>query len=224
MISAAIFDMDGVLIDSMPFWKQAIKETVEDVGSSFTEELWQQTKGKRIDQVVAYWHEKKPWHKYTNKEVERRVIENVIALVRDNGEPKQGAYKVLKEIRSYDKPIAIASSSYTPVIEVVLEKLNIAQFFDVIHSAEKERFGKPHPDVYIHAAEKLNVPAETCIVFEDSVNGMIAAKAAQMTCVGIPDEENKDDPKVQVADMILDSLSQFDEQAWNTVQDITNSQ
>lgn len=223
MIRAAIFDMDGVLIDSMPFWKQAIKETVKEVGSTFSEELWQDTKGKRIDQVIAYWYEHKPWYKHTVKEVEKRVIENVIALIRDGGEPLEGAYKTLKFIRSKDIPIAIASSSYTNVIEVVLEKLNIESFFSVIHSAEHEAHGKPHPDVYIHTAEKLAVPPTTCLVFEDSINGMIAAKAAQMTCVGIPDDENRDDPKVQVADVILESLSSFDEDTWKTVNSVTNS-
>jgi sugar-phosphatase len=212
MIKAVIFDMDGVLIDSMPYWKEAIKETVTDIGSGFTEELWQDIKGKRLDEVVFYWKKHRPWSKkYTTKEVEKQVLENVIALVKDEGKALPGVYKVLKYIQAKSIPMAIASSSYMSLIEVVTEKLNIASFFKIIHSAEKEEKGKPHPGVYIHTAEKLQVDPTDCMVFEDSINGMIAAKAAKMICVAIPDQENKNDPKVQIADFVLSSLEDVDE-------------
>lgn len=96
------------------------------------------------------------------------------------------------------------------IINAAVEKISIGKYIKIIHSAEHERFGKPHPDVYITAAEKLGVKPESCLVFEDSLNGVLAAKAARMKCVAIPDSRVKDNRnKFCIADLVIESLKDF---------------
>ena len=87
----------------------------------------------------------------------------------------------------------------------------------MLHSGEFEEFGKPHPAVYLTTLEKLGVNAEDAIAFEDSLNGIKAAKAANISCIAIPKEEDLRDEKFQIADYILSSLADFDESMWEKV-------
>jgi sugar-phosphatase len=96
------------------------------------------------------------------------------------------------------------------MVEAVLGKLGIRDRFLAVHSAEVERFGKPHPDVYIHAAEKLGVEPVHCLAIEDSFTGLLAAKAASMKALIVPDPALVGDPRLAIADHQLFSLSELD--------------
>jgi mannitol-1-/sugar-/sorbitol-6-/2-deoxyglucose-6-phosphatase len=87
--------------------------------------------------------------------------------------------------------------------------LNIEHYFQVTQSAEHEPYGKPHPGVYIEAARRLGVEPRRCLALEDSPNGVIAAKAARMYCIAVPDPALKDDRRLLAADLILPSLTDF---------------
>jgi mannitol-1-/sugar-/sorbitol-6-/2-deoxyglucose-6-phosphatase len=91
----------------------------------------------------------------------------------------------------------------------VLDTLDIAPYFQVAQSAEHEAYGKPHPGVYIEAARRLGVEPWRCLAFEDSPNGVIAAKAARMHCIAVPDPALRNDRRLQAADLILPSLAEF---------------
>lgn len=95
-----------------------------------------------------------------------------------------------------------------PEIEV-LDRILIERYVKIICSAENERFGKPHPGVYLTAANKLGVRPEDCLVFEDTINGLVAAKAARMKCVAVPNEFNKGDRRFCLADITNPSLKNF---------------
>ena len=95
------------------------------------------------------------------------------------------------------------------IIAAVLETLGIGGYFRVAQSAEHEPFGKPHPGVYIEAARALGVEPLQCLAFEDSPNGVIAAKAARMTCVAVPDPALAADRRFGAADLVLGSLTEF---------------
>ena len=104
--------------------------------------------------------------------------------------------------------MAIASSSYLKIIEAVVKRLKLKGFFDVIYSAEFEKYGKPNPGTFLTTAEKLGVSPMKCLVFEDSLNGVIAAKAARMITIAVPEFDN---PKFIIADKILNSLEEWNE-------------
>jgi len=118
--------------------------------------------------------------------VEADVLETVKQLIADNANALPGVVDTLKLCKANGYKIALASSSAMSLINVVVDKLNIRQYFDLLVSAENEPYGKPHPSVFLTTANQLNVLPTECLVFEDSVNGMVAAKAARMKCIVVP--------------------------------------
>ena len=209
MIQAIIFDMDGLLIDSEPLWEEAELEVFNQVGVPLTSEMTKQTMGLRVDEVVQHWFDLYPWKDISHKEIEAKIVEKVIALIKEKGTAKEGVNEMIRFFKDKNMPMAIASSSSMDIIETVVKKLHIKNNLDVIYSAEHEQYGKPHPGVYITAAQKLGIASEKCLAFEDSPNGVLAAKAAKMKCIAVPDEKMKDDKRFGRADIILDSLSEF---------------
>lgn len=209
MIRAVIFDMDGLLIDSEPFWQEAEAQTFNEIGIPLTKQDVTQTMGFRVDEVVAYWYRRYPWQGATKKEIGAKIVERVIALVKQKGEPLKGVRETVTLLANRNIPLAIASSSLVEIIEAVLDKIELKPSFQVVYSAENEPYGKPHPGVFITTAEKLGVSPELCLVFEDSPNGVIAAKAARMQCIAVPTPAVKDDKRFCIADMIIPSLEAF---------------
>ncbi len=206
MIKAVVFDMDGVLIDSEPFWKKAEKKVFAKVGIAMTTEMCNLTMGYRINEVAEYWYERMPWQGKTKEEVAREIVNEVINEIKENGKAMKGALNLLQWLKNNNYKIALASSSSMQIIQAVLEKLNIRDFFDVVQSAEHEEYGKPHPAVFISAAKRLDIHPMYCIVIEDSVNGVIAAKAAKMKAVAAPDASLRNDKRFMIADLIVDTL------------------
>ena len=91
----------------------------------------------------------------------------------------------------------------------MIKKLSLEKYFLVTRSGQHEKVGKPHPQIFISAAQALHVYPTECVVFEDSLNGILAAKAARMFCVAIPDVHRFDDPGMVIADIKLKSLVDF---------------
>lgn len=131
------------------------------------------------------------------------------ALITEHGEPLEGVKEMLLFLKQQNKKVGLATSSYEMLIETVLRVLDIEEYFHHTHSAEHEDFGKPHPAVYLSVAETLNVHASRCLVIEDSLNGIISAKAARMKVVCIPEKTHHPEPKLIIADHHYDSMSQL---------------
>ncbi len=204
---AVIFDMDGVLIDSEPLWKIAMEKTFKEVGSHLRKADFQKTVGLRLDEVIQYWYEHKAWENVSPKEVEQRIISQMIDLIQDNGEPLTGVLETLAYLKKRGLKIGLATSSYLVLIQTVLKTLNIANEFDFTHSAEDEENGKPHPAVYLTVAKKLGVIPRKCIVIEDSLNGIISGKAARMTVICIPEKTHLVEPKLIIADYQFEDMN-----------------
>ncbi|MDO8559236.1 MAG: hexitol phosphatase HxpB, partial [bacterium] len=168
-----------------------------------------ETMGLRVDESVDYWFSRYPWKKPSKKEIENKIVARVVALVKEKGEAMPGVKKVIEFLANKNIPMAIASSSKTEIIDAVLEKISIRHYFKVIHSAENESYGKPHPGVYITTAKKMGISPEDCLAFEDSPNGVLAAKAAKMKCVAVPDRTMKDNKIFSIADAVIHSLEDF---------------
>lgn len=204
---AVIYDMDGVLTDSEPIWKIAMEEVFASVGCRLTRQDFQKTVGLRIDEVVDYWYEVAPWTAYGPREVERKIIQRMTELLHERAQPLPGVVESLKFFKKCGKKIGLATSSYEVLIETILNTLGIRPYFDAVHSAEHEAWGKPHPAVYLTAAQQLQVSPQRCLVIEDSLNGIISAKAARMTVICVPEKSHNPEPKLLLADMEFDSLS-----------------
>jgi len=208
-MKAVIFDMDGVIIDSEPLWKIAEVEAFHKVGLDLTFTECEETVGLRIDQVVEMWHKRVGWTNKSVKEVEDDIVDILIREIRIQGKALPGVHQALDQIKSKGYKIGLATSSYNRIIEVVVDRLEIAPYFEVMHSAEHEKHGKPHPDVFLNCAAQLHVDPTDCLVIEDSFNGLVAAKAARMKAIAVPEKSHQEDLRLNIADQILDSLEDF---------------
>ena len=204
-LEAAVFDMDGVLVDSEPLWQEAEIEVFATVGVELTAALCAQTMGLRIDEAVDHWHRRWPWDDPPRAEVADRVVAGVAARIAERGEPLAGVDEALDACRRRGLRLALASSSPMPLIEAVLARFGLDGAFEVVVSADAEPYGKPHPGIYLTAADRLGVAPTACVAIEDSLNGVIAAKAARMRAVAIPLDPA--DPRFGVADAVITSLA-----------------
>lgn len=212
--------MDGLLVDSEPLWKEAEMLIFKKVNIILTPELCGRTEGLRIDAVVDYWHQKYPWTDRTNitkQMLESLIIDRVIELIYLRGKPLAGVVQAISFVQQKQVKIALASSSASKIIQAVLQKLNLTEAFAEVYSAESEVLGKPHPGVYLTTAHNLNVSPQECLALEDSLNGVLAAKAAQMKCLAIPDASQYNNPKFAIADRILQSLEEFNDDVWESL-------
>jgi sugar-phosphatase len=186
-ISAVIFDMDGLILDSEPLWKIAEIETFKEVGFDFTIEMCALTTGMRIDEVVEFWRKKIKWESFTNTEIVDKIQNKMIQLIKERGKLLPGIIESLNLLKANDVLIGLASSSSMSLINTTVDTLKIRKFFNVIHSAENEIAGKPNPAVFLSTAKMLKVNPEKCLVLEDSKAGMNAGINANMRTIVIPE-------------------------------------
>jgi len=206
-VEAVIFDMDGLLVDSEPFWKQAEKEVFGKLGLQLTDEILRQVMGFRLSEAVEHWYHYQPWLNPDLKVTEEEILQRVSELILERAEAMPGVMVMLEYCSSQKLKMGLASSSSLRLINLVVDKLKIRNYFQVILSAEFEPFGKPHPGIFIKCADELKTPYTRCLVFEDSVNGVVAAKAARMKCVAVPEHIVYDDPRFAIANVKVARIS-----------------
>lgn len=208
-IKAVIFDMDGVIIDSEPLWRIAMIQSFTEIGIPFSDEHCRITTGLRFKEVADFWFTK---HRITNitvDEFDELVINRLCDLIGKEGKTMKGVLEALQFLKEKGLKIGIGTSSNERLMNTVVDVLKIRHYFNELCSAEHMQYGKPHPQVYLTCAEKLGVNPLNCLVIEDSVNGIIAGKAAQMKVLAIPEEINHNNPKFAIADYSVKSLLQI---------------
>ncbi len=206
---AVIFDMDGLLIDSEPLWREAEIEVFGAVGVPLTDAMCRQTTGLRHDEVVRYWHTRYPWDEPGHEEMTRLLLDTATRMIVERGELMPGAETTIALLHKAGLELAIASSSPLALIEAVVDKFALGAFFSVLHSADDEGAGKPDPAVYLTTMSKIGVEPRFCLALEDSVSGIRAAKAAGATVIAVPDPQVADKPEFNEADVVLASLEDF---------------
>ena len=215
---ALIFDMDGVLIDSEPLWHVAEIAGFAEAGLELTVEDCLLTTGLRIDATVSYWCERHPRLAPLRDLLVASILDRLVGLVNERGTRKPGVEEALAFARGRGLRLAVASSSPYRVIHAALGALLLDSAFEVVHSAEEERQGKPDPAVYLTAAAKLGVEPGRCVAVEDSPIGLLAAKAAGMKCIAVPEPAMLADPRFKLADAVVGGLSEIAEigpELWN---------
>lgn len=217
MLTTAIFDMDGLLTESESRWRIAEREACARLGLPLTDADFDATMGVRMRQVAQIWFDRHPWDGPSPGEVATDVIDRVIELCAD-AVPLPGVIQALDVCADAGLRLALCSSSDERMIMAVLEALGLSGRFEVIHSAELDEHGKPHPEPYLVTAELLGVDPSQCIVFEDSVAGCLSAKAAGMHLVAVPDPGERGSARFGFADVVLESLEQFDKRIIDAIE------
>ncbi len=213
-MKAIIFDMDGVLLDSEPFWQDAEMEVFRNVGVHVTREQCIEMTGLPTREFVVLCYKKHPWNHKSVEHVTGEIITGVERLVAEHAVPLEGVLEMIEFFRAKKLPLAVASSSPLTLIQTVLRKFSLTETFSCIHSAELEEYGKPHPAVFLSTAKKLQADPPQCLVIEDSFNGLLAAKAARMKTIVIPMQAQRNETRFDIADVKLYSLKEFSEYHW----------
>lgn len=209
--AGAVFDLDGLLIDSERIWEQAQMAVFAELGLELTLEMQRAATGTRLQEALRIWQGFFPDAVLDPASINARMNAMVIAEFRRTGSAKPGALRVLDLCRAGGLRMAVASSSPPEVIAAALDGLALTERFSAVVSAALETHGKPHPAVFLSAARRLGVDPAQCIAFEDSVAGVRSAKAAGMFCVAVPESHNRGRPEYGLADRVLDSLEDLPE-------------
>jgi HAD superfamily hydrolase (TIGR01509 family) len=183
--AAVVFDMDGVLVDSEPMHVEAMRRILGPYGVAYTDRENEQFFGftdPEVFRILRTRYGLAP----DEHELTRRRTELLVELTRKGTVPMAGVPDVPRTLHARGYRLAVASSSALGVIRATVEALGITPLFEALVSGADVGRGKPAPDVFVETARRLGLPPRACLVVEDSRNGLLAAKAAEMACATIP--------------------------------------
>lgn len=209
MIETVIFDMDGLLLDTEPLWGKSMLQVAQKHKIPITRERFKETTGLRIYEVTDHWATYYPWEGKSAEEVAEEILDDIIASSKSHASILRGVEQTLQLLKEHGYKTGLATSSPTRMVHELVDHFGLSGYFDVITSADEVALGKPHPAVFLRCAEHLGTIPTKCLVLEDSVNGMIAGKAARMRVIVVPDELHFDDPRFTLADGKLKSMEDF---------------
>jgi HAD superfamily hydrolase (TIGR01509 family) len=206
---AVIFDLDGVLADSEPWWNEIDAKLLGEHGITYRGEYHRNVLGVSYRLAIEFY--KKAFGlSVPTDEMMRRRGEIAADFFANQIDVFPSAKPVLQELRQMNLHLAVATSSVSASARPFLARRGLTAFFEVVVTGEEVEHGKPHPEIYLRAAEKLGIGADACLVIEDALSGIAAAKAAKMRVAAIPDTRFVDphDSKKE-ADYLLSSLSEI---------------
>ncbi len=205
--SLFIFDMDGVIVDTEPLYMKMNKGFLLQHKAFVSDDEYNQFIGISATSMWNYLREK--YHlPFTTQEliaIEKQAKYNV--LDKSELKPIDGIVDLLDMLKSKNYSIAIASSSMKKNIELIISKTNLNKYFDCIVSGEGVQNGKPAPDIFLKAMNHFNETPGNCIVLEDSKNGVLAANAANMFCIGFQNK-NSGNQDLSTANRIVNSINE----------------
>jgi HAD superfamily hydrolase (TIGR01509 family) len=209
MLSAIIFDLDGVLADSEPWWNQIDAKLLAEYGVTYRGEYHKNVVGVSYRLAVEFY-EKAFGLSVPTEEMMRRRGEIATEFFANRVGLFPKVKEVLQELREMKLRFAVATSSVGASARPFLDRHQLTGFFEVIVTGEEVERGKPAPDIYLRAADKLGLPADASLVVEDALPGVAAAKAANMRVAAIPDRRFVDpDEYEKKADYVLGSLKEL---------------
>lgn len=207
MKRGAIFDMDGTLFDTEKFYRQAWLDVAEEFGEQRNPAVASAVSGTNLDEYTRQIVRKF----YPNIDAEKyiaRVLEIARAVPEKNLELMAGVEEILHFFKSAGVVMAVASSAPVEVIEKNLARSNLRGCFQALVGGDSVTNGKPAPDIFLLAAEKLSLAPNDCYVFEDSFNGIRAAAAAGCAAIMIPDTVQPNDEIKNLCTAIFPNLNE----------------
>lgn len=205
---AVIFDMDGVLIDSYKAHFESWRMVAAEEGLHITEEQFSATFGRTSREIVAaLWGEHVP-NEERIRELDERKEAAFRELIRDRFPIMRGALELLDTLHAAGFALAIGSSGPPENVALTLEKLGRREYFGAVITGRDVKRGKPDPQVFLLAAERLGVPPRFCAVVEDAPPGIEAAHRAGMKAVGLVSTGRTPQMLAQ-ADLVVQSLSEL---------------
>ena len=209
MIKAFIFDMDGVIIDSEPLHIESDKMVGREFGIELTDEELLQYVGMNDEWLWSKLAKKYKINTAIDEILKMQYLNKIKLLETGKFQKIKGVDDLISDLRVKGIKTALASSSAVRFIQSVLDKLELTDSFEVTVSGEDVENGKPAPDIFLRAAELLNVSPKECVVLEDAMHGINGAKKAGMKCIGFknPNSGNQD---LSNADKIVYTLEGLD--------------
>jgi len=212
VIEAVVFDLDGVLLDSEQLWDEAREQLARERGGRWHDQAQRDMMGMSSLEWSRYMHETIGLPE-PPEEISREVVERLTALYRERLPAIPGAKEAVERLAA-DYKLGLASSSNRELIDLALELLGVAHLFAATVSSEEVACGKPAPDVYLEAARRLGIEPARAAAVEDSQNGILAAKAAGMRVIAIPNRHfPPDEQALARADVTLGSLAELTAEA-----------
>jgi HAD superfamily hydrolase (TIGR01509 family) len=207
-ITAAMFDLDGVLLDSEKLWDEVREQLARERGGRWHERAQADMMGLSSTEWSRYMHDVIGLAE-SPEEINAEVVRRLLARYRESLPLLPGAVEAVERLAER-WPLGLASSSNREVIDAVLELAGIADYFRATVSSEEVEHGKPAPDVYLEAARRLGVDPSRCAAIEDSRNGIRSAHAAGMRVIAIPNPHYPpSDDTLALADVVLKSLNEL---------------
>jgi len=212
VIEAVVFDLDGVLLDSEQVWDEAREQLAEERGGRWHEQAQKDMMGMSSTEWSRYMHERIGLPE-PPEEINREVVERLAAIYREHLPAITGAREAVERLAAR-WPLGLASSSNRELIDLALELLRVKHLFAATVSSEEVARGKPAPDVYLEVTRQLGVDPTRAAAVEDSNNGILAAKAAGMRVVAIPNRHfPPGEDALAQAEVVLDSLAELTPEA-----------
>lgn len=206
---AVIFDMDGVLVNSEPFYVEVEQKNFKKLGLNISQEEHTTYQGTATDLM---------WEKVIDKHGLSHSVEELVEMTNsmvtpyfrslETIEPMPGVQDLILNLYKRKIPMGLASSSFPDVIEIILQKTGLKKYFSAVIDSQMAGSSKPEPDIFLLTAEKLEVEPKKCVVIEDSKNGIKAAKQAGMFCIAFagPGSELQDQSE---ADLIIEKFDEI---------------
>jgi HAD superfamily hydrolase (TIGR01509 family) len=208
VIEAVVFDLDGVLLDSEQVWDDARRELARERGGRWHDRAQREMMGMSSPEWSRYMHETIGLPE-SPEEINREVVERLEQIYRRRLPALPGAREAVERLAAR-WPLGLASSSNRELIDLTLDLLGVHDLFAATVSSEEVARGKPAPDVYLEAARRLDVDPSNAAAVEDSANGILAAKAAGMRVLAIPNSQfPPDDDALAQADVVLAGLDEL---------------
>ena len=206
---AVIFDLDGVLADSEPWWNQIDTKLLAEHEVSYRGEYHRNVLGVSYRVAVEFY--KSAFHISASvEELIRRRGEIAIDFFANRVGLFPSAKTTLEQLREMKLHLAVATSSLSTSARPLIDRTGIRSLFSVVVTGDEVQQGKPHPDIYLRAAKKLGISPEACLVIEDALAGIAAGKAANMRVAAIPDTRFVDPREYEMkADHVLGGLSEI---------------
>jgi HAD superfamily hydrolase (TIGR01509 family) len=209
MLSAIIFDLDGVLADSETWWSHIDAKLLAEYGVTYQGEHHQNVVGVSY-QLAVEFYKKAFGLSVPTEEMMRRRGEIATEFFANRVGLFPSVKEVLEELRQTKLHLAVATSSVSASARPFLDRHQLTKFFEVIVTGEEVERGKPAPDIYLCASEHLGISADACLVVEDALPGVAAAKAAKMRVAAIPDRRFVDPREYEKeVDYVLNSLKEL---------------